>query len=976
MTEINSFGSITNNQKKLYVENQWKCSPDGMNYLQWNNAIGKCLFNEEKAEQEVHLFITKYDICKIGRENEIEGTDEEIFSNYIKSIRRGIPGKPLRGSILDHAIYAFEKWKKNPIRLDGVDVKYPLYLGYLSLFVLPLTQNNQTNLRHDAYYPIIRAFLAKHELPPMPSQNESCNWNALWKDLEEWSILEKNTSLGFFELHPFSHQSWIYVGKPLSQSILPIQAIRQLPQFFQKSGLVPQDDLNISTLRKILVQTGQKQLGLSSRLINVIKNPENELGHSILDVIKKNYQDWTGITDQYDAETDSIKKGNTVAQLRLCFEGDSARGYKFYYRLYTKLDFPEDLSFTFDRVEYKCLQYGKGWSKPLFLPALEEIDVRDSLNKWKAKLPAKDIRFFIEGKNFHLNGWVEVPSIVSTKMILMAKKELSNSIEEWGQCFAEGDFKELTTIKIFGNFVFYQLNNPPIGHPDIPALQFKSEKKIALTGGIKIGVRTWLNKLLPDIELENGRGTEKIYLTYSGSEDRSYLTRKNIDQPVWSLPPNILINKEFNIKVDGEDVKGAQLKNYIINSTEILKSLDEDILPARDKFGQIINREGYLEFVIGSRCLTPDERKYSLRQNHYNKDFKPFSTQTNKLSCSDDINSYQDLLVTFLTVKNVSNAKDYFEVFETIYQNRFDPNEIESHPIELSRLKRWSLNYLDFMGILDYEYSTKKIVVVPPQFLLIPTISGRKVCLIGGRTEESIKKICEEAEKEGLYLNFQQQHLSLSPFLLPPTVTISGFDEIDGNKIETKIKKVAEACSVTFDPGKFPQFRLSEFSGNIGEYVEQLKPDERFDDSGWPAKIFDPFHLRFIPVDIKMVDKSYSLVEYRLTEYSFKHRIWKDGQSYAVDKNWARYMILNYFEKEVIFNDREKNIVAIPATLPLPRIINQAMTLYSGKAPLRKFATIEGLKTWFNIYKNLPHVIAYNTFLKVGQRMKETSIEI
>jgi hypothetical protein len=52
------------------------------------------------------------------------------------------------------------------------------------------------------------------------------------------------------------------------------------------------------------------------------------------------------------------------------------------------------------------------------------------------------------------------------------------------------------------------------------------------------------------------------------------------------------------------------------------------------------------------------------------------------------------------------------------------------------------------------------------------------------------------------------------------------------------------------------------------------------------------------------------------------------------------------------------------------------LTLFSGKAPVRKFIEIEGIRTWFVIYENLPHIMAYNTFLKVGQKTKETIIKL
>jgi hypothetical protein len=57
------------------------------------------------------------------------------------------------------------------------------------------------------------------------------------------------------------------------------------------------------------------------------------------------------------------------------------------------------------------------------------------------------------------------------------------------------------------------------------------------------------------------------------------------------------------------------------------------------------------------------------------------------------------------------------------------------------------------------------------------------VLLIGGRTPELIQEIKGEAEKEGLnFLTLKQQDSSLFPFILPPTVTVAGFDEVDGNK--------------------------------------------------------------------------------------------------------------------------------------------------------------------------------------------------
>jgi hypothetical protein len=345
-------------------------------------------------------------------------------------------------------------------------------------------------------------------------------------------------------------------------------------------------------------------------------------------------------------------------------------------------------------------------------------------------------------------------------------------------------------------------------------LQFRTDKFISLSGGIKTGVRTWLKDLLPDVELENGRGTENVYLNYENSDIRISLTRKAIDQPVWELPSDIKTNKGFYLKIEGEDVKGGQLKNYIIDSLGKLEALDERVLPARDEFGQVVSKENNPMYVIGSNLFAIDDRRFRLRQSLHSFIFKPLTAYGEyDPNSSKDLSSLNDLLVTFLTVKRESNVKDYFDAFESVYQMMFGPKEIESHPIELSRLKRWSLNTLDYMGILDYEYTSKKIIVNPPQFLLIPTHTGRTVLLIGGRTTELIQKIKFEAEKEGLHLNIEPQDSSLIPFILPPTVKIVGFDENNGKRIEKKFRKVAEACSISFDPEKLPSSGLLNFQG-------------------------------------------------------------------------------------------------------------------------------------------------------------------
>lgn len=946
-----------------------------MSYLEWNNALGKWFFNNDKSDQEVYLFISRQDVIEIGIENGFGQNKEAVFNNYIDSVRNGLSNnKTENDSILKLALQAYREWKKGPEFIDGIKIERPLYIAYLVLFVLPLTESSTNEFRSDAYYPLLDSFLRRYQLPTLKPQNKSMNWNCLWEDLEEWSILKKNTELGYFELHKFKNKNWIYVGKPLSQSVFPSSVIRKLPHFFELCDLVPGMKIDTPIMRQYLLYQGINFLELNNTAIEAIRDKTNELGQSIVRIIVNKYKVWDGITDQYNLDQLSVKKGNTIVELRLCIEGDKVSGFKFYYRVFTKLDFPEDLCFIHKNQQYFCKQYGKGWSRPLMLPYEDNIEIKDDLNKWTAKFLNKDVRLFVEGVNYHLSGWVEVPFLVNTRMLILAKSEFALSIENWGESFEKNDFIKLNIPMIPNNLILYEIRNPKISHPEISILQLKSNKQLVLKGGLFLGGRKWLNGLLPIVELENGTGTESLYLQYEREKSINYLVKKNSDLPEWILPTDIELNRRFNIKVDGEKVERDQLKNTIIQFEINSNDFDEEMLPSRNKFGEINHNN--TNYVKGSNLYT--NKNYSPKQIPYKHLFKP-KCNYRSLNESSEIIRDDELLLSFLTYKRICKVEDYYVAFEELYFNKFNPeNNPVSDTLSLSQLKRWSLNYLDYMGFLDYDYLSRKIVVNKPQLKLIPTDKGRTALLIGGRTANLVIKLKKAAINEGLQLEISQQDQTLKAFNLPPSVFIKGSDKNSGFNIEYKIKKVANNCGIPFYVNEFNQIRLAEFSVDIDSYIEHLKPIDHFDDDGWSAKVFSPQTLCFEPIQRPEIDKDCSLIEYKLSEYNYKHILWFKNEAHEIDKSWGRYIILKYLLKKVIFTDSKNTskIIAVPSTTPLPRLISEALTLFSGKAPARVFLKLGDIKATFSIYKNVPNIFASNCFRKIGQELIRTDIEL
>lgn len=956
-----------------------------MNYFEWNNAIGEYYFNTTNAEKEVHLFITRDDIIRIGKSQGIQIDGEAIFADYIQAIIFG--GEPntelqTRFNLIERPLTLFEEWNTAANHYE----EYPYYLAFLSLYVLPLTTNVDPSYNWNNYYDRVNAFFSEYHIIPNTQAYKIGTSNfsrldPLWEDLQDWSFDTRNCELGFFELHAFSNKRWIYVGKPLSQCVVPTYVLIRLPFLFEEIGIVPGDRISEDTFRKIIKKHGKSALGLKDGAVNAVRDRENELGGSIIRIIQKFYQDWKGETDFYNKDTGITNRGVTIAHLRLCLEPDFVNGVtEVYFRLNSPKDYPDDLCFSENLV---CKHQRSGYSKPLKVDFEEETIIEDSYNKWKAVLPRKEVRVLMKGENFYLSGWIEVPQMsVQSEMLLVTHASVSDSIIDWGNLMDAAEFCELNLIGLPDEFRVFKLKAPTIDHPDFPQLSFQSIKRIKIIGGVRIGVRRYLEGILPEIELENGRGDEKLLAFPEEGENGFMLTKKSTDRPIWELPSGIRYNVKYSLHVEGEKLHQSPSITLVTNDG-YSQDYAEFPLPRRDRFGEILSNEldvphKYAEGSQVIRQTAEADRQFRLRKSPYSQFFQPFDTELQEqFSISPGDDSFDHLLLSFLSTKVLTSVQEYWEVFDTIYYNRFNEHETESH-LPITLLKRWSLNMLDYMGVLDYDYNSGKIIVNPPQLVPIPVTGGRKALLIGGRTPELLERLGEETSKVGYVLNHCQQDDSLKAFLLPPTITVAGFDQSNNIDVERGIKVIADSCGLVYDPGEYVQFSLAQFSGRINEYEASLVPEPGYNDQGWSTKVFHPDYLKFVRANPDSIDKTYTLIEYKRNEHDYIHRLWKDGVAYKVNKNWGRFLVLQRHKRHVILNERTEhdfNRIAVPATLPLPRLIAESMTLFSGRAPKRMKFEVFGRLRWYNIYENIPHIFAFNYFRLVGQQLVETKLD-
>lgn len=923
-----------------------------MDYLEWNNVISEYFFTPTNAGKSIHLYVTRTDIVHLARKHFDEESEDEIWDDFIIAIKRGLPGS--NGSITTKAKYAYEK--RNLLRINSIEINYPPYITYLVFFVLPLIEGIDGTYSANNYYDRLNRFLRVNHINETIGTNDFRNnqINNLWDDLANWANVKNNGDLGLFNVIPFTNARWIYVGKVFSQCVLPPKFLNRLPELFESIGLVP-DTFYEDVFLRDKIKSSRTDLIPQNTLDFLKKN--DELSNSIIQTIQREYKKWTGETHEEIEEGTMLrrKRNYTIAPLFLQFKvNTNDEEIKFSYRMRSSNDYPEDLKFG----EHQNLYEINGWSKTLQFDFEESLELKDNFNKWIAKFPDRDVRLFISAGTFQLSHdfWIETEMLSKTeRMYLLCKNVKQESIKEWGETFSSGNFNQEDFEGLPENYSLFWFRNPTQGHSEIPLLTLYTEKRIELIGGLKVNFRSYIKDFLPEVEIVNSDGNESVYLQYKGTDEKVFLQQKQSLNNRWLLPEEIAINADFYVKVEDENFSGNELAYNIISPDNTAIQVDGSKLPKRDSFGRKIITDAE-QYCSGSNIINPmtSSKRYSCA---FSWIFTPRSQEvTTNISTTILNNNIGNHLCNFLSSKNTLTTEDFFRAFEFYYSKEFLEHQIDSN-VNLTKLKRASLTFYDFIGMLDYDYETKSIVLNPPQFIFIPTAQGRRVLLIGARDTALIESIINIAPTHNLQVEITEQSSSNIRLLLPDVITIKAFGTANENYGERNIEKLAEGLKIAFSNEYFPQLALQNFSANIMDYENMLQ-EINGDDYNWARYIFNPETLRFEKSETEDFDKSFSLLEYKLNEYTYEHKLWRNNKCYQIDMNWGRFIALRHYNKDVILFDNISNRVAIPIETPLPRLLSEAIMLLSGLAP--GFKVIEGKK--YRVYENANGIFTQNLF--------------
>lgn len=673
-----------------------------MTYLQWNTSIASHFFRPEYAEQFIYLYSDQETITKIGIESGKFSSGEDAWKDFIFAIKNGPSEATATDDLIKKALSVYELWKSKPHDFKEDKIEYPYYIAYLAFFVIPLTNSNYASKYAGSYYPRFNKFAKKWDLPEI-RQNERCNWNLLWNDLENWSFQTMNMDLGIFEDREYANKTWIYVGKALAQCLLPLKTLKNLGNFFEEAGLTPGENISRNKFRNLLLHYCKGYLKLSPDVVDALKNDGDDKGETVITIIKQEYEKWQGPTDVQEEDSGDISKGWTIARIYPLLEIDEINDKaKFSFRIFSEQDFPEDLCLN----GIKCTTQTGNWSRPFQLEVFEEnLELRDDFNKWKARLPKKEVRIFVSGSRHNFSGWIESDLLFpGRRMLLLVKSCKSEAVLKW-----DPSPRELYRFEEFEGlpegYELFHLDGVSSGHQYLEELALKTEISIQLVAGLSVARRACLDVILPNLLIEGARLDEKVYLEITATGQCIFLQRKYSDEPIWCLPDDLPVEENFKLKIEGQKVGGDHIPYRFIDHEKYSPHFSEDLLPRRDTFG-LIMESGQSSFMAGSHV---DGINYR-RQQAYSQYFTPaiqgsFSANTP----ANQLLFFSNLLLYYLTIQKESTARKYYEAFEITFNRMGISVEDWAECPTISILKRNSLQMLDYLGFIDYEYSTPAI---------------------------------------------------------------------------------------------------------------------------------------------------------------------------------------------------------------------------------------------------------------------------
>jgi hypothetical protein len=545
-----------------------------MDYLSWNNSLGRQFFRTENAGKRVFLYVTK-------ELNDQIGATDGATEDFVAATLIGPPWSTRKG-LCQRALQAMQDW-----RTRGCE--FPPYIGYLGLFVLAATLDGPFPAY--AYYPRLNALLGE---PPHDGAPASFNrMYELWSDLEEWSNIDTDGQLGTFTADIAG--GWLHVGIPVAQTVLTERERAGLPTFFAEFDFDPSAPPTDFELRQALLTRPPETL--RPRSLTLLRSRDSaaaDLCRALIGVVSDELKNWDG---SVPGPNHSI--GRRQVALRLCCSIDSiAAKVSFTLRCKASAELPAGELELVDPASgrsFVCSSSAMGWSSPLVErgsgAALDAslLDWRSGLTlegvvqPLRLRLPALKVRVMGSGAQAKLAGFVEQRHLTpATPFYLVAHNDSIDTVERWGTRECLGFREVLARSGLPAGWRLYQVSAAvadSLIRTEFPNVSFPTALRLSLQGGVRVlpSSSQYFGFARPRVELVSGGEDIGVVPTCEG---RPCVVEPGGER--YRLPDGLPRGMPLRVAVESPD--GTRLQRYLTLIDDFPRSQEQSFLWF-DRFG-------------------------------------------------------------------------------------------------------------------------------------------------------------------------------------------------------------------------------------------------------------------------------------------------------------------------------------------------------------------------------------------------------
>ena len=583
-----------------------------MNYLNWNNQIARHFFNPEKSGLRVWLSMGKDLVEKIAEEN------NSTYEDFIKAVNKG-PAWVQDSTIKIHrkAFETFHSWRCRS------ELEYPPYIAYLALFVLPCNLKPEDS-QSSSYYTRLNEIIGNEENPshPYPDINKTL---ALWEDLERWSLEDKKSEFGEFQVDIYGGH--FYVGIPQYQVVLTANDKTKLPRIFQKKGW---DSDSNPTEAEIITVLKEFKRDFSSKTSKRIEEGKDDFLFRLTQRVFVELKEYDGET----IDTEEGQKSNKHGFIDLCLDEIIRLNKKaiFSFRCRRKEGLPDEnfklknnvskwkvSTHNNSLISGKIENFDIDWEKKFSA----NFELSSFAEKYNFSYRGEKYKIFTSAEKFSISGWISGQRCTPEKQFYLAvHTSLSDKVHKWGK--EECDrCQKLDFTGLPENWDLFEVKGVKGDSikDTIPSLSIDEKPRIQFDGIRHSKGNKFFHFVRPTVSIIGGMKQISTLYCLVRNREAEPLTPSSEDKRVFSLPKTIPVgehvkisnyieisNKEDQIKANFIFVK-SELKQFS-NYSEGLKMNNFGILNS--------NRTTSGEPIVPAECSLQGAYGYGLKaiKNH------------------------------------------------------------------------------------------------------------------------------------------------------------------------------------------------------------------------------------------------------------------------------------------------------------------------------------------------------------------------